>query len=73
MIPGFRGTGVAEEILRALEMVGHSKGNRRSILETGIKQPEAIRFYEKNGYTRIPNYGDYAGKPMSVCMGKDLC
>ena len=42
------------------------------ILETGFKQPEAIRLYTKNNYNVIPNYGQYAGMVNSVCMEKVL-
>jgi hypothetical protein len=41
-----------------------------SILETGIKQPEAIALYQKSGYTIIPNYGQYTDVATSVCMKK---
>jgi hypothetical protein len=41
-------------------------------LETGKKQPEAIRLYEKNGYKLIPNYGQYAKIDNSVCFEKDI-
>lgn len=43
---------------------------KRCILETGKKQPEAIRLYEKNGYKIIPNYGQYAGVQNSICFEK---
>ena len=41
-------------------------------LETGLKQPEAIRLYEKNQYNRIKNYGQYAEVESSVCFEKIL-
>jgi putative acetyltransferase len=44
----------------------------KCILETGKRQPEAIRLYEKNGYKRIPNYGQYAQIENSVCFEKDF-
>jgi hypothetical protein len=44
----------------------------KCILETGIKQPEAIGLYKKSGYTVIPNYGQYAGIENSVCFEKQL-
>jgi hypothetical protein len=40
-------------------------------LETGKRQPEAIRLYEKAGYIRIPNYGHYQSIENSVCMKKN--
>ena len=45
---------------------------KKTVLETGLKQPEAIALYKKNGYTVIPNYGQYAGVENSVCFEKML-
>lgn len=68
----FRGTGLAGAILADLEKWAKEKGFTKSVLETGIKQPEAIRFYTKHGYTRIDNYGQYRDNPNSICMSKEL-
>jgi GNAT superfamily N-acetyltransferase len=70
--PGARGTGVAAALLAALEDAARERGMRRLVLETGLKQPEAIRFYEKNGYRRIPNYGYYRDEPDCVSFARDL-
>ena len=35
-------------------------------------QPDAIRFYEREGYTRIDNFGPYGGEPLSVCYARSL-
>ncbi|KFF08178.1 GNAT family N-acetyltransferase [Chryseobacterium luteum] len=67
-----RGKGVASKILNELEIWAREDGYRRCILETGIRQPEAIAFYEKSGYRRIPNYGQYIGIDNSVCYEKIL-
>ena len=45
---------------------------KECILETGIKQPEAIGLYLKNDYKIIPNYGQYAEAENSVCFRKVL-
>ncbi|WP_260479017.1 GNAT family N-acetyltransferase [Kibdelosporangium aridum] len=66
--PEARGTGVASLLLEAAATVVRDAGGRRILLETGTRQPEAIRLYEKSGYTRIPSYHD----PLSVCFAKDL-
>ena len=42
------------------------------VLETGDEQPDAIRFYEREGFTRIPNFGYYVDSPYSVCFEKTL-
>ena len=69
---GHRGQGIAGEVLSALEAWAAELSNEKCILETGIKQTEAIRLYQKNGYTIIPNYGQYAGVENSVCFKKDI-
>jgi putative acetyltransferase len=70
--PENRGKGIADRILEELEKWAIEMGFSGSVLETGIKQPEAIRFYMRNGYIKIANYGQYIGNENSVCMGKQL-
>ncbi|MBY0479318.1 MAG: GNAT family N-acetyltransferase [Chitinophagaceae bacterium] len=70
--PELRGKGIAAEILSSLELWAKDEGFKTCILETAIKQPEAIRLYEKCGYTRMPNYGQYIGVEISLCMQKDI-
>ena len=67
-----RGKGIASQLLQTLETWAKELGNTRCVLETGIRQPEAIALYEKNGYRRIPNYGQYKGIKNSVCFEKLL-
>jgi putative acetyltransferase len=67
-----RGQGIAGKVLAELEQWAAELGYKACVLETGIKQPEAIRVYEKAGYSRIPNYGQYIGVKTSVCMRKEL-
>lgn len=70
--PRLRGRGIAATVLRELEEWARELGITRTILETGKRQPEAIRLYEKNGYLRMPNYGPYIGVENSVCFEKSL-
>jgi putative acetyltransferase len=70
--PAHRGTGVAPAVLGELECWAHELGYAACVLETGKKQPEAIRLYEKSGYALTPNYGQYIGVANSVCMRKEL-
>jgi putative acetyltransferase len=67
-----RGGGVSTAILTALEDYARGRGWLRLVLETGDRQPEAIRFYEREGYTAIPNFGYYAGVESSRCFEKSL-
>lgn len=70
--PEYRGNGYASKILNELEIWAKSEGFKFGILETGLKQPEAIALYKKNGYHLIPNYGQYIGVENSVCYKKEL-
>jgi GNAT superfamily N-acetyltransferase len=71
-VPAVRGSGVATELLRALEDTARAAGMRRMVLETGQRQPEAIRFYQRNGYQRITDYGYYRHAEDVVSLGRDL-
>jgi GNAT superfamily N-acetyltransferase len=70
--PAARGTGVAPLLVDATVDIATRRGGKRLILETGIRQPEAIRLYEKCGFTKIPNFPPYDQDPLSVCYAKDL-
>jgi putative acetyltransferase len=70
--PGARGKGIATLVLRELENWAKEMGYKRSMLETGKRQPEAIELYKKNNYAVIPNYGQYAGVENSVCFEKSF-
>jgi putative acetyltransferase len=67
-----RNKGIASEILRALEIWSRELRYKKCILETGKKQPEAIRLYEKNQYRIIKNYGPYENVENSICFEKEL-
>ena len=68
--PEFRGQRIAQDILSELEVWARAFGFTICILETGYQQPEAIRLYQRCGYERIPNYGQYIGIDNSLCMQK---
>ncbi|MEU8634565.1 GNAT family N-acetyltransferase [Amycolatopsis sp. NPDC048633] len=70
--PPARGTGVAAALLRALEDHARGFGIARLLLETGTGQPDAIRFYQREGYEPIEAYGPYVGEPVSRCFARDL-
>ncbi len=67
-----RGQGIATKILEALEKWAKEIGFEACVLETGKKQPEAIALYLKNGFSIIPNYGQYKYVENSVCMQKKI-
>ena len=70
--PEQRGRGTAKAILSELETWANELGFTECVLETGLKQPEAIALYRKSGYETIPNYGQYIGIENSVCMKKPI-
>jgi GNAT superfamily N-acetyltransferase len=67
-----RGQGLSKIIVNELEKLGKIKGYKYALLETGIKQFEAINLYKNAGYKIIENYEPYIGNTNSVCMKKDL-
>ncbi len=72
VVPEKRGQGLASAILLELETWARELNYSRCILETGKRQPEAIRLYENRGYKRIDNYGQYAAIENSLCFEKWL-
>jgi GNAT superfamily N-acetyltransferase len=64
--------GIGGIILKELESWAVELNFSHLILETGKKQPEAIRLYQKNNYSIISNYGQYVGVNNSVCMSKSI-
>jgi GNAT superfamily N-acetyltransferase len=72
VIPDRRGAGVATAVLRVLENEARVRAWNRLVLETGVAQPDAMRFYEREGYTAIPNFGYYVGSELSRCYAKAL-
>jgi len=42
------------------------------VLETGIRQPEAIALYESAGYRPIPGFGYYKDADLSRCLARSL-
>jgi len=70
--PASRERGIATKVLTELEKWATELSYQKCILETGRRQPDAIRLYEKNGYNRISNYGKYAGIENSVCFEKEI-
>jgi len=70
--PEARGMGLAQNILRELELWAHDLGYLFSVLETLFKQKEAIALYQKTGYTIVDNYKPYVGLDNSICMEKQI-
>ena len=70
--PEVRGRGFSRVVLSHLESLARGLGATRILLETGQRQPEAMRLYETSGYERIEGFGHYKCEPDSVSYGKTL-
>lgn len=70
--PDHRGSGVSTALLQAAENSVRDQGLPRLILQTGDRQPDAVRLYEKSGYTRIPVFPPYEVLPFSNTFEKRL-
>lgn len=70
--PTHRSRGIGKLILAALEAWAVEENFLVAKLETGNKQPEAVRAYEQSGYQRIPNFEPYVNVALSICMMKRL-
>lgn len=70
--PSARQQGVAQLILARLEDLARVARYQAVRLETGSRQTEALRLYERAGYRRIAPYGIYVHDPLSVCFEKGL-
>lgn len=71
-IPKSRGKGLASRVLSELEAWAEDLGYKSCVLETGQRQVEAVALYKKQGYSLIPNYGQYVGMENSICFEKEL-
>lgn len=67
-----RNQGIASSILLALEQWASDLDYKKTVLETGKRQPEAIALYSKNDYKIVPNFGQYENVVNSVCFEKAL-
>lgn len=75
--PAGRGRGIARALLAHVEAEVRAHGATTIRLETGDRQHDAIRLYERAGYRRCASFGTYAAMPpqaiaTSVFMEKEL-
>jgi GNAT superfamily N-acetyltransferase len=68
----FRGRGWSRTLLTMLEDEARHLGFSRMLMETGVKQPEAMALYESSGYDPIAGFGHYRDAPENRCYAKDL-
>jgi GNAT superfamily N-acetyltransferase len=67
-----RGRGLGRLVLAELERAAVAAGVDWIVLETGDRQPEAVRLYRSSGYVLIDPFGVYADEEGSVYLGKPL-
>ena len=72
VVPAARGRGIARRMLAHLEATAAAAGAEALLLETGLRQPEAIELYRSSGYVPVPGFGHYQESPLSRCFGKRL-
>ncbi|MEJ7634235.1 GNAT family N-acetyltransferase [Aeromicrobium sp.] len=72
VVPSSRGSGVADELLAAMEGAARDAGAGRVIIHTGDRQLAALTFYQRHGYTTIPVYPPYQDVTYSLCFEKPL-
>lgn len=72
VVPAAQRRGVARRMLAHLEVTAAEAGIEAMVLETGMKQPEAIALYTSSGYEPIPGFGHYRGSELSRCFGRRI-
>ena len=70
--PQMRGLRIGSRLVAALEESMHSRGLALALLETGADQLEAVRLYERCGYTRRGPFGGYPDNGLSLFFHKRL-
>jgi putative acetyltransferase len=70
--PQARGLGLGRRLLAAIEQDACALGVRSLLLETGVRQPEALALYRSAGFRECGPFADYGPDPLSVFMQKDL-
>ncbi len=70
--PAYRGERLGGQLLAAAEEQLRARGVHLATLETGHSQHEAVRLYERAGYTKRGPFGPYPDNGLSVFYEKAL-
>jgi putative acetyltransferase len=70
--PERRGQGISKALLAFLEQQAQAQGCTVFMLETGVRQPEALALYARCGYACCGPFGSYSHDPLSVFMHKTV-
>jgi GNAT superfamily N-acetyltransferase len=72
VVPAAQRRGLARRMLAHLEATAADAGIQALVLETGMKQPEAIGLYLSSGYEPIPGFGYYSDSDLSRCFARRI-
>ena len=72
MYAKYQGKKIGQTILGFLENEAVNLRYTNLVLETRVKNANAVHFYQKQGYKVIPNYGKYIDRPEAICLEKSL-
>ena len=73
VVDGQRGRGIGRLLMAEVERLAREAGRPRLVLQTGVRQPEAVALYEKIGYAPVPLIDEYAATmPASLMYEKVL-
>jgi putative acetyltransferase len=72
VLPSERRLGIANRILDELERFANEFEYDALRLETGVKQPESIALYGKDGFYRVPNFPPFVNDATAVCFEKRI-
>ena len=70
--PTYRGKHIASQMMDLLEEKSLERGFRKTILQTRPIMQDAVKLYERRGYTLIDNYPPYDKLDGAICMAKKL-
>ena len=72
VVPSAQRRGLARRMLAHLETTAAEAGVEAVVLETGMRQPEAIALYLSCGYEPIPGFGYYRDSGLSRCFARRI-
>jgi GNAT superfamily N-acetyltransferase len=64
VMPQYQGSGISAQLLAAIEAWLGARGCTRVTLDTTLPLLAAMKFYEKNGYSRSGRKSDFFGMPL---------
>ena len=67
--PAYRGLGIAQALLNALESFAMSAGYKWLYLDSAPGMDAAVRLYQKNDYDPCPRYNDNPQAVIFLCKG----